>query len=174
MVCRLGGFRTLMSFLGSIADSGVQQTLALVYSPNTIRGLFLFDSALVYKVFSELDQPRDYLQTFETIMGDAKQIDDIDNDEIDQFQSVVAELKDKHRVSRTARYWFQYMDYMQVVKVFSCAERTGDWNLHLHAIYKMLNLFSVTGHLHYAKSAEVYLQRMLDLPFECLNIPCHL
>ena len=62
------------------------------------------------------------------------------------------------------------MGYIQVVKMFIYAERTGDWNLHLHAIYKMLNLFAATGHLHYAKSVRMYLQQMLDLPFKYQNL----
>ena len=40
MICRLSGFHTLMSLLGSIgnymAGSGIEQALALVYAPNTI------------------------------------------------------------------------------------------------------------------------------------------
>ena len=40
MICRLSGFNTLMSLLGSIvnymAGSGIEQALALVYAPNTI------------------------------------------------------------------------------------------------------------------------------------------
>ena len=74
-------------------------------------------------------------------------------------------------VSGTARYWFQYMDCVQVVKMFIYAERTGDWNLHSNAIYKMLNLFAATGHLHYAKCiSRMYLQQMLDLPFKYPNL----
>ena len=63
MVCCLGGFHTLMSFLGSIGDymavPGIEQALALVYTPNAVnslltgkayarvtRGHFLLDSAL--------------------------------------------------------------------------------------------------------------------------------
>ena len=91
-------------------------------------------------------------------------------DGIDKFQSVALELKDKHSVSRTARYWFQYMDYIQVVKMFIYAERAGDWNLHLHTICKMLNLSAATGHLRYAKSVRMYLQQMLDLPFKYPNL----
>ena len=34
----------------------------------------------------------------------------------------------------------------------------------------MLNLFAATGHLHYAKSARMYLQQMLDLPFKYPNL----
>ena len=34
----------------------------------------------------------------------------------------------------------------------------------------MLNLFAATWHLNYAKSAEMYLQEMLDLPFKYANL----
>ena len=43
-------------------------------------------------------------------------------------------------------------------------ERTGDWNLHLVSVSKMLNLFAATGHINYAKSARLYLQQMIELP----------
>ena len=47
--------------------------------------------------------------------------------------------------------------------MFIRAERTGDWDKHLVATEKMLNLYVATGHYHYAKSARLYLQRMLKL-----------
>ena len=34
----------------------------------------------------------------------------------------------------------------------------------LYATQKMLNLFAVTGHIHYVKSARLYLQIMQNLP----------
>lgn len=132
-----------MSFLGSIgtyiACSGIEQVLALVYTPNTvnslltgkaytraIRGHFLLDSTLFYRLISKFGEPRDSEHAFETIMEDSTQFDDINKDGIDNFQSFVSELKDKHSVSRTARYCFQYMDYIQVVIMFIYAERAGD------------------------------------------------
>ena len=54
--------------------------------------------------------------------------------------------------------------------MFIYTERTGYWNLHLHAIYNMLNVFAATGHLHYAESARMYLQQMSDLPFKYPNL----
>jgi hypothetical protein len=65
--------------------------------------------------------------------------------------------------SPTAKLWLQYIEYVETLKVFIRAERTGDWNLHLVAITKMLNLFAATGHINYAKSARLYLQLMLEL-----------
>ena len=59
---------------------------------------------------------------------------------------------------------FEYFNYVDVVKQFICAEHISDWELHLNAIGKMLNLFAATGHIHYTKSARLYLQMMLKLP----------
>ena len=53
--------------------------------------------------------------------------------------------------SRTAKLWIAYMDYVEVVKLFTRAERTGDWNTHLIAVNSTLNLFAATGHFNYAK-----------------------
>ena len=66
--------------------------------------------------------------------------------------------------SPTANLWLKYIEYVEVLKLFIRAERTGDWNLHLIALTKMLNLFAATGHINYAKSSRLYLQLMLDLP----------
>ena len=77
--------------------------------------------------------------------------------------------------SRTAKLWIQYIDQVDTIKLFIRAERTGDWNFHLIAVGKMLNIFAASGHHNYAKSAQLYLQMMHDLPkphpwlFECLT-----
>ena len=68
--------------------------------------------------------------------------------------------------SRTAKLWILYMDYVQIVKSFIRAERSGSWTEHLAATMNMLNLFAATGHIHYAKSARLYLQMMLKLEEE--------
>ena len=66
--------------------------------------------------------------------------------------------------SRTANLWLQYMKYIEILKLFIRAQRTGDWNSHLIAAVQMLNLFAATGHSSYAKSTRLYLQMMSDLP----------
>jgi hypothetical protein len=66
--------------------------------------------------------------------------------------------------SRTSKLWILYSNYIETVRLYIRAERTSDWELHLHATGKMLNLFAATGHIHYAKSCRLYLQTMLELP----------
>ena len=66
--------------------------------------------------------------------------------------------------SPTAKVWLQYLEYVETLKLFIRAERTGNWNLHLNAVERMLNLFVASGHIHYAKCSRLYLQMMLELP----------
>ena len=68
------------------------------------------------------------------------------------------------KTSRTAKLWLQYIEYVEIVKLFIRAERTGNWNLHLVAVGNMMNLFAATGHINCAKSSRLYLQLMLELP----------
>ena len=49
--------------------------------------------------------------------------------------------------------------------MFIQAERTGNWDEHLAATEKMLNLHAATGHFNYAKSTRLYLQTMIRLEY---------
>jgi len=66
--------------------------------------------------------------------------------------------------SRTAKLWLLYLYHMHTLKMFNHAKRTGDWELHLVAVSRMLNLFAATGHNQYARCARLYLQMITDLP----------
>ena len=55
------------------------------------------------------------------------------------------------------------MKMVDILRTFIKGERTGNWELHLQAVYDMLPYFAAAGHNHYAKSAHVYLQMMQDL-----------
>ena len=66
-------------------------------------------------------------------------------------------------LSRTAKFWVQYLGYVKILKEFIRAERTGNWSLHLLSVSRMINLFAATGHVHYAKCPRLYLLQMLEL-----------
>ena len=53
--------------------------------------------------------------------------------------------------------------YAGIAKEFVRAEQSEDWDGHLAALEKMLNIFAKTGHINYAKSGRLYLQLMIDL-----------
>ena len=67
-------------------------------------------------------------------------------------------------LSRTAKLRCMYMEQIETIKWFIRAERTGDWNLHLVAVDRMLNPFAATCHNNYEKSGRLYLHMMMELP----------
>ena len=77
------------------------------------------------------------------------------------INEVINELSSR---SRTAKYWCQYLSYIELMKDYITAEKIGDWYLHLATIRKMCCLFAATGHIIYAKSERLYLQNMMELP----------
>lgn len=83
---------------------------------------------------------------------------------LNKLQTSLEKLKNSlSSSSRTAKLWLSYIDYVGIVKMFIRAERTSNWEEHLAAMEKMLNLYAATGHYNYAKSARLYLQMMLAL-----------
>jgi len=58
----------------------------------------------------------------------------------------------------TAKLWIQYMRMVNLAKEFVFAERTGNFELHLKCISDMIPFFHAAGHIHYAKTAHLYLQ----------------
>ena len=91
--------------------------------------------------------------------------DVLEHSELIQASLLLDELKCSLSLpSRTVRLWLYYMQCVDLLKLFLCAERTGDWLLHLNIVQEMLPVFAATDHMNYAKSARVYLEQMHDLP----------
>ena len=63
-----------------------------------------------------------------------------------------------------AKLWLRFMDYIEIIKDFICCERFGMLDGQLNAVTALLNFFAATGHIHYAKSACLYVQEMRKLP----------
>ena len=100
-----------------------------------------------------------------------RQLDDesiqemVSSDVFTEVSAKIDKIKDALKAkSRTAKLWLLYIQYVGIAKLFILAERTSNWDLHLHAISQMLNLFASTGHSNYAKCACLYLQEMRKLP----------
>ena len=202
ILCRLGGFHTMMSFLGSVGTlmkgSGLSECLQEIYGENAVthiesgkavsralRGHSLLQSALYSLILDELFDQRclgEELESHEIKITEeeknrlkslyenlqTKRCDTIKEIEesavLKKLSSAINQKLEKiTRSSRTAKLWVQYIKYINIVKLFITSERTGNWHLHLEAVYMMLNLFAATGHINYAKSARLYLQNMLDL-----------
>ena len=59
--------------------------------------------------------------------------------------------------------WVQYFDMITLLKDFIETERSGDFEKNLYTIKQMLPYFYASGHFHYVKSAQIYLQTMSHL-----------
>ena len=185
IVCRLGGFHLLMSILGSIgflmSGSGIEELLEQVYASNVIhhiisgkayaralRGHMLIHAALLQIMTEGLIESGDLSSTQLEAISNFRSSEDMEDptvkDLVNKVNNAILEWKIKLTDFRTAKYWIQYIEYIDIIKSYIRAERTGDWLLHLCAVQKMLTLFAATGHLHYTKSARLYLQQMLELP----------
>ena len=77
---------------------------------------------------------------------DNKKIRDV----IKKLSSTNSVLKES-KTSRTSRLWINYINYINIMKTFIRAERIGNCHLYLTAVANMINLFSATWHIHYAK-----------------------
>ena len=101
---------------------------------------------------------------FKRLLLEEVNINEVDSAEI--LTRLSEEVENKKRSmenQRTAVLWMQYMKMIDILRMFIKAERTGNWNLHLQAVYDMLPYFAAAGHNMYAKSAYIYLQLMEDL-----------
>lgn len=186
VVCRLGAFHVQMSFLGSIgsvmAGSGLCEMIQCCYGPNatkhimsgkavarSVRAHFLIESALTITLLSSIVNSEDFAVPITQMQSFYDQLassgydpkNSVFPDCVEIYQKALAEMKvqlcDK---SRTAKLWINYLRYVGILKMLLRAERTADWQLHLHSIRSMLNLFAATGHNNYAKCARLYVEMM--------------
>ena len=168
IVCRFGGFYTLMSFLESISTSmkgsGLEDLFAEVHTGNSVthmisgksiaratRGHILAASALMSLLMQEIKQQssdiidfEDLRQFYERAYGG--KLDEESLNELVLFDSIkrigdeIDLLKSKLKdKSRTSKLWLLYMDYINVAKEFIYAERTSNWDMYLNVLSKMLN-----------------------------------
>ena len=54
-------------------------------------------------------------------------------------------MREKEK-SRMGRLWLSYIRMVQIMKLFVCAERSGNWQLHLHAVTEIIPYFAAAGH----------------------------
>ena len=112
IVCRLSGFHTVMSFLGSIGSvikgSGLEEALETTYGPDTVthmmsgkaisrarRGHFLVEGALVNKLVSALlpckpgdNCPWNSTQSDREKNSNAEDVEILSSDEVDKICKV--------------------------------------------------------------------------------------
>lgn len=186
-VVRLGGFHLLMSFLGSIGylmgGSGLKELLSTVYAPTSV------DHILQGRAFARAVRAHILVQTAlsRIIFGkmaindnEQKFLDELLIDFLDESPSLkslkenscvraLADLMGEQTTKLslhgpTAKLWIQYFYMVSLMKEYIHAERSGNWESHIDCVKKMTPYFHASGHFPYAKSCQLYVQDMMDLP----------
>ena len=165
IVYRLGGFHTLMSFLGSIGTlmKGLclEDLFAEVYAENSVthmipgkvivtatRTHILAESALTSLLMQEMNVQQFYERAYSAKLDEESISQLVLSDSIKRIGDEIGLFKSKLKEkSRTSKLWLLYMDFINASKEFIYAERTSNWDTHLNVLSKMLNLFAATGHI---------------------------
>ena len=184
---RLGGFHLTMSYMGSLgfimAGSGLESMWETVYAPNSIPHMqtgHAYARALRAHILSAavitsllLENPGcltgvniQNLGATKAALFDGELASNClhNQESVPQVMQVIDDLMlSNYAGSRTGKLWVNYLIQVYYLKLFLFAERTGDCELHLYCICKMIPMFHNAGHFAYAKAARLYLQQMKSL-----------
>ncbi|KAK2578572.1 hypothetical protein KPH14_012006, partial [Odynerus spinipes] len=184
IIVRLGGFHVLISFLGAIgyimSGSGLEDALKMIYAENSVekicsghaysravRAHFLLHLSLAKRIMDKIefeDSERNEVDHLlmdldRTVVLTAKE-NNVVKKLIEKFDAALHQAESN---GPTAKLWTQYFKMVTLLKHFIEAERSGNWELHLDIMQRMLPFFHASGHFLYAKSAHLYLQDMTNL-----------
>lgn len=148
IIIRLGGFHTLLSFLGCIgyimASSGLRQLLSLIYAPNSadmllaghayaraIRGHLLVQLALSNIILEKLPMTYQKRETVFSLLQHFQSppmMNKINENSVLKVLSVKleSELLKLESNGPTAQLWVQYFHMVTIVKLFIESEREGN------------------------------------------------
>ena len=101
---------------------------------------------------------------FDELMKKRKSAEEVSAaDVLTRIDGLLQEQRDLMNDNRTALLWLQYLDMVDILRMFITAERTGNWRLHLQALSVMLPYLAAAGHNLYTNCVRLYLQSMSSL-----------
>lgn len=186
-IVRLGGFHLVMSYMGAIgyimSGSGLQGQWETVYATNSIKHMMTghaYAHALRAHMLSAvsivslmLDTPNclsgvnlDKLRALHSMLLKRECLEEtvLHEHAVEQLTQILGDLEQEFSLRcKTGKLWIEYLKMVRTLLLFLRAERTGDWELHLFCISKMIPVLHSGGHTAYAKSTRLYLQQMRQL-----------
>lgn len=73
---------------------------------------------------------------------------------------------EKSNMNPNFKFWWSYMEMVEILLMFTRAQREGYWKLHLHSFQRMIPFFMTYGHTNYARWGTIYISEMHQLPPE--------
>lgn len=175
ILIRLGGFHTCLNLQGCIGKlmqgSGLNEALLEVYGNSTINHILSGHAyARCVRALTLC-----YVALFLISMKDFKfEITDqllhlienpyelLDSSLLSDLSTLIYNNLEQNNSYPTAKLWIQFMEYVELMNTFISAERTGDFELHLYSLQKMLPIFFACGHINYAKYGTIYYQDLIE------------
>ena len=135
-----------------MSGSGIEEAFSEIYAGNAVahmsgkafsralRGRFIVDSALNNMLLNEVagneEEEMDKLSLEDKIIIEKAYDNTLLSSTALEDKSLEAlgklrEMLSAKEQNRTAHLWLQYMDYIDVVKLYIRAERSGNWQMHL-------------------------------------------
>ena len=197
LIPRLGGLHISMNFLKAIGDHMSGSGLAEIWVESGLFGQGTTELALSGRAYSKA--MRAHKLTLQALwrllmpglLNFVKQSDKECHDQISEittqsgpeaiaellsllmhgrFQQLVTEYVAMKSAENVNYYfWWQYMDMISTLLLFTRAQRDGIWELHLEAFRRMLPCFLRYDHYNYARWGPVYLAEMHQLPPDVLS-----
>ena len=175
-----------MSFLGAIGyimgGSGLKELLSTCYASGSldrmlgghayarsIRAHMLVHSALGSLIIGETELTADeesaVTATIDAWSADTLSYVNLVNDKAVQSGTTkfYRKMQEIEQRGATAALWIHYYKLVTIIKNFIMAERMSNWDLHLDCVAKMLPFFHASSHFPNAKSAQLYLQDVVNL-----------
>lgn len=184
VVVLLGIFHLLMSFMGAIGysmqESGLEDLWSVIYAPESVKKMIsghafsralrahiLTFTALGRKICSSSEAPqkwKDFMNEFLLDWQSKTRGECTAETEIREMtKAFEKQMRILENNGPTSKLWIQYFKSVVILLQLIEAERLGDWELHLQSVRNSLPLFHAAGHHAYAKTAQMYLQDMVDL-----------
>ena len=178
----------LLDAIGQFMDrNGLKEILEALFSENAVvhmltgkavhrafRGHLLLGQCLTDQIVSTIivNEPG-----FERLVKALEQLYcQVENSEIDvdRVQETDSMGKSVHAVAlkkdlnypELSKTWLNYQHVLRVARRPTEADRTGYWQMHLHAVSDCLPIFPAAGHPNYMKPAYMYLHNMTALEIE--------
>ena len=101
---------------------------------------------------------------YDDLMEGSTTLESMQNSQVLQvINQKLTDCKAAMQTQPTASLWLQHLEMVSILQMFIKAECTGNWQLHLKAMFQMLPHLAATGHHNYTRSIYVYLSKMNKL-----------
>ena len=192
LIVRMGGLHIAMNFLKTIGDNMEGSRIDSIWVESGLLGPNATYEALSGKHYSRgirankitaqalwsllLPQFMIFLHNVDVTLHDAivsatngENLQELINSLSDDRLRNVFDEFTKSKTSPNCKFWWQYLELVSIMLLFTRSLRQGLWDLYVYSFRAMLPFFMRYDHTNYARWGSVYLAETQQLPAEILD-----